>query len=200
MNFYAYTDNALKYLRRFFITEFNRTAIQIRSDRLNVIPKSEKLYDRLYAETVKVLLRIARNKYKECSGTDTIEIAWLMGLLENANPITGYIFSTDKDRKRAYFAESVLSGYNLDKAKQKALRYWYQSVKQYADIVTDEAAMQAFADTNVKFVMWRTAEDEHVCSECVPRNGKVYPLEYAPKIPAHYNCRCYFVRVNRNAT
>lgn len=194
MNFYAYTDKALKYLRRFFITEFNRMAIQIRSDKLNVIPKSEKLYDRMYAETVKVLLRIARNKYRECGGTDTVEIAWLMGLLEDANPITGYIFANDKDRKRAYFAESVLSGDNLDKAKKKALRYWYQSVKQYADIVTDEAAIQAFADTKTEFVQYRTAKDEHVCSICVPRDGKIYPLKNAPKIPAHYNCRCYYVR------
>lgn len=198
-NFYAYTDKALKYLRRFFIREFNRTSMQIRADRLNVIEKSTDLYDRLYAETIKVFLRIARKKYKECGGTDTIEIAWLMGLLDAANPLTGYIFTNDKDRKRQYYAESIMSGGDKKKETKKALRYLYQSVKQYADIVTDEAAMQAYADTNTEFVQWITARDEHVCSVCVPRDGNIYPRNHAPQLPAHYNCRCYYRRVN-NAT
>lgn len=200
MNFYAYTDKALKYLRRFFIREFNRTAIQIRSDMLNVIPKTVDLYDRLYDESIKVFLRIARNKYRECGGTDTLEIAWLMGLLKDANPLTGYIFINDEDRKRQYFTESIMSGESLDKAKKKALRYLYQSVKQYADIVTDEAAIKAFTDTNIEYVEWITAHDEKVCVICVPRDGKIYPLKYAPKIPAHYNCRCYYRRVKNSAT
>ena len=193
--FYEYTDKALKYLRRFFIREFNKTEMQIRMDDMNVIQKTIDLYDRLYDESIKVFMRIARNKYKECGGTDTVEIAWLMGLLDDANPITGYIFVNDKDRKRAYFAESVMSGDELGKAVQKALRYWYQSVKQYADIVTYEAAIQAYTDTETELVKYRTADDEHVCSVCVPRNGKIYPLKYAPKLPAHYNCRCYYVRI-----
>lgn len=192
--FYEYTDKALKYLRRFFIREFNKTEMQIRMDDMNVIQKTIGLYDRLYDESIKVFMRIARNKYKECGGTDTVEIAWLMGLLEDANPITGYIFVNDKDRKRAYFAESVLSGDEIGKAVEKALRYWYQSVKQYADIVTYEASIQAYTDTKTEFVKYRTADDEHVCGVCVPRNGKIYPLKYAPKLPAHYNCRCYYVR------
>ena len=199
-NFYAYTDKALKYLRRFFVREFNKTAMQIRSDSLNVIPKTTALYDKLYDEAIKVFLRIARKKYKDCGGTDTLEIAWLMGLLDDANPLTGYIFNNDKERKRQYYAESILSGGNVPKETKKAMRYLYGSVKQYADIITDEAAMQAYSDTNTEFVMWKTAEDENVCGICVPRDNKIYPLAYAPKMPAHYNCRCYYVRANKNAT
>ena len=168
--------------------------MQMRADSLNVIPRTVSLYDRLYEESIKVFLRIAKQKYSECGGIDTIEMAWLMGLLESANPLTGYIFVNDKDRKRQYYTESVLSGGNLTKETKKALRYAYGSIKQYADIVTDAAAMQAYADTGTDFVRWRTADDEKVCYICNSRDGNVYPLRNAPRKP-HYNCRCWLERV-----
>jgi hypothetical protein len=118
-----------------------------------------------------------------------------MGLLKDANPITGYIFVNDEDRKRQYYTESLLSGGDVSSETKKAMRYLYGSFKEYADIVTNEAAMKAYSDTGTEFVKWNTAEDEHVCAECVPRNEMIYPLQFAPRIPAHYNCRCYYTRV-----
>lgn len=202
-DFYAYTDKALKFLRRYFIREFQKTEMLIQSDSLNVIPQTVDLYDRLYDETIRVFMLIARQKYKECGGTDTIEIAWLMGLLKESNPLTGYIFMNDEDRKRQYYTEGILSGMKdkripaivVKRESKKALRYLYGSVKQFADIVTDEAAMKAFTDTNTEFVKYMTAKDERVCSICSPRDGNIYPLANAPRLPAHYNCRCFYRRV-----
>lgn len=198
-DFYEYTDKALKYLRRFFIREFNRTESIIRTDELNVIQATTSLYDKLRRETIRVFLRIANNKYRELGG-DALAEMWLLGLLGRADPLTGYIFLNDVDRKRQYYTESLMAGDSADKATKKALRYWYQAVKQYADIVTDEAAMQAFADTNTQFVQWVTAHDESVCETCLPRDGMIYPLNHAPRLPAHYGCRCFYRRVNGNAT
>lgn len=194
MNFYSYTDKALKYLRRYYIQRFDSAKMQIRADTLNVISVSKDLYADIAAETERVFRKIAKWKYRQICGEDFIIGMWLSGLLNNPDPLTGYVWQNDIDRKRAYFAESVLSGESLDKAAKKALRYWYQSQKQYADIITDAAALQAFADTQTEFVQYRTAEDESVCSVCMPRDGKIYPLKSAPKIPAHHNCRCYYVR------
>lgn len=194
MNFYSYTDKALKYLRRYYIQRFNSAKMQIRADTLNVISVSKDLYADIAAETERVFRKIAKWKYRQICGEDFIIGMWLSGLLNNPDPLTGYVWQNDIDRKRAYFAESVLSGESLDKAAKKALRYWYQSQKQYADIITDAAALQAFADTQTEFVQYRTAEDENVCSVCMPRDGKIYQLKSAPKIPAHHNCRCYYVR------
>lgn len=207
-DFYEYTDKALKYLRRYFIRQFQNTEMMIQADSLNVISQTVELYDDLYNEAIRVFMLIARRKYKECGGTDTLEMAWLMGLLKESNPLTGYIFINDEDRKRQYYTEGILSGAVdsvsgkqripasvVKRESKKALRYLYGSVKQYADIVTDEAAMQAFSDTNTEFVEYITAKDEKVCEVCSPRDGKIYPLANAPKLPAHYNCRCYFVKV-----
>ena len=194
MNFYAYTDKALKYLRRYYVTEFNRAKMRIRSDELHVIDITKRLYDRISKETERVLRRIAKQKYKELTGEDFLVGMWLTGFLNESNPLTGYIWRNDIDRKRQYFTESVLSGEQIDKAAKKALRYWYGSQKQYADLVTDAAAMQAYIDTQTEFVEWVTADDEKVCHICNSRSGKIYPLKNAPKKP-HYNCRCYLRRV-----
>ena len=192
MNFYSYTDKALKYLRRYYIQRFDSAKMQIRADTLNVISVSNDLYADIASETERVFRKIAKWKYRQICGEDFIIGMWLSGLLNNPDPLTGYVWQNDIDRKRAYFAESVLSGEPLDKAAKKALRYWYQSQKQYADIITDAAALKAFSDKGLQFVKWRTASDERVCFECSSRDGKIYPLKYAPVKP-HYGCRCYFV-------
>lgn len=194
MNFYAYTDKALKYLRRFFIREFNRAEMTIRNDELNIISTTMDLYDRIEAETIKVFLRIARHKYKECGGIDTLELAWLLGLLGQSDPLTGYIFLNDKDRKRQYYAESLMSGEDIQKATKKALRYYYSAIRQYADIVTTESAIQAFRDIGVERVRWRTNLDGHECMECKELNGRIFTLDNVPDRP-HYGCRCWIERV-----
>ena len=193
MNFYAYTDKALKYLRRYYIREFDTAKMRIRADMLNVISVSKELYDDISAETERVFRKIAKWKYRQISGEDFIIGMWLSGLLNNPDPLTGYVWQNDIDRKRAYFAESVLSGESIDKAAKKALRYWYQSQKQYADIITDAAALQAYADTQIQFVKWRTADDCKVCAVCNDRDGRIYPIDHVPRKP-HYNCRCYYVK------
>lgn len=193
MNFYAYTDKALKYLRRYYIREFDTAKMRIRADTLNVISVSKELYDDISAETERVFRKIAMWKYRQISGEDFIIGMWLSGLLNNPDPLTGYVWRNDIDRKRAYFAESVLSGESLDKAAKKALRYWYQSQKQYADNITDAAALQAYADTQIQFVKWRTADDCKVCAVCNDRGGRIYPIDHVPRKP-HYNCRCYYVK------
>lgn len=193
MNFYAYTDKTLKYLRRYYIREFDTAKMRIRADTLNVISVSKELYDDISAETERVFRKIAKWKYREICGEDFIIGMWLSGILNNPDPLTGYVWQNDIDRKRAYFAESVLSGESLDKAAKKALRYWYQSQKQYADIITDAAALQAYADTQIQFVKWHTADDCKVCAVCNDRDGRIYPIDHVPRKP-HYNCRCYYVK------
>lgn len=191
--FYDYTDKALKYLRRFYIREFNKAESQLRTDDLNVIQVTTNLYDRLRKETIKVFLRIARQKYKECGG-DTLAEMWLLGFLGKSNPLTGYIWLNDVDRKRQYYTESIMSGGSIEKETKKALRYFYGAVKEYADLVTFEAAVQAFTDTGAQYVEWITAVDERVCEVCGSRHGRKYRIDNVPRIP-HYNCRCYLRRV-----
>ena len=192
-DFYAYTDKILQYLRRYYVREFNRASFQIRSDQANVISLSKALYNRLRAETVRAFVRIAKKKYFDLTGEDTITEMWVLDFISTANPLTGYIWTNDIDRKRQYFVESVMSGTNIRKDADKALRQWYGAVKQYADLVTDAAAVKGFIDTGTKFVEWVTASDERVCAVCDSRDGMIYPVKNVPAKP-HYNCRCFLRR------
>lgn len=191
--FYAYTDKCLQYLRRYFVKEFNRAGTLIRSDDANVISLSKALYDKLRAETIRVFVRIAKMKYHELTGEDTITEMWVLDFISNPNPLTGYVWTNDVDRKRQYYAESVLSGGNVKQESDKALRHWYGAVKQYADLITDAAAVKGFADTGAKMLEWCTAEDERVCAECNALDGKVFPVNAVPTKP-HYGCRCFLRR------
>ena len=168
--------------------------MQIRSDRLNVIQPTMNLYDRLRRETIRVLAKIAATKYHELhGGEDTITEMWVLDFLGMSNPLTGYIFLNDIERKRQYFTEDVLSGADLDKAAKKAMRYIFGSTREYADLITDAAAVQAFMDTQTRFVEWVTFHDSHVCPVCDERDGVIYPINNIPKKP-HYGCRCYLRR------
>lgn len=190
MSFYAYTDKALKYLRRYYVTEFNRAKMQIGADRLNVISVTTALYAKIAKETERVFGLIAKRKYREIAGEDFIVGMWLTGFLGESNPLTGYIWSNDIDRKRQYLTESLLSGEPINKAVKKALRYWYGAQKEYADLVTDAAAAKALKDIGVKRVQWITNIDGRECGLCFSRHMKIYPIDSVPKKP-HYNCRCY---------
>ena len=37
---------------------------------------------------------------------------------------------------------------------------------------------------------WKTAEDERVCPECGPLDGKAWPDNDGPQPPLHNHCRC----------
>ena len=74
--------------------------MQIRSDSLNVITPTINLYDRLRRETIRVMAKIAATKYHELhGGEDTITEMWVLDFLGMSNPLTGYIFLNDIDRK-----------------------------------------------------------------------------------------------------
>lgn len=118
---------------------------------------------------------------------------WVMDFLGLSNPLTGYIFLNDIDRKRQYFTEDIMSGANPDKAVKKAMRYIYGSTRQFADLLTDAAAVQAFMDTQTQFVEWVTYHDSRVCTTCDERDGVIYPINNIPTKP-HYGCRCYLRR------
>lgn len=40
-----------------------------------------------------------------------------------------------------------------------------------------------------------TVGDDRVCSICKPKHGMVYPINAAPTLPLHYNCRCRYALV-----
>lgn len=117
------------------------------------------------------------------------------GILKEYDPVTGYVYDREAERKKARTAESMVAG---QKSRNRAFyaqsvdrsrNLWFTQTKQYADDVAEQTAMTVWKKAGVKYVKWVTAADEKVCEKCRPLDGKIFPIDKAPD-KQHYNCRC----------
>ena len=112
------------------------------------------------------------------------------------NPVTGYLYYPEADRKRSRLAEAlitaVLVGSRNDyhKELQRFASLWNTQTIQYGEKMVDKTRIDTFKRNGIKRVKWITKEDEKVCKECSERDGKIYPIDKIPPKP-HYNCRCW---------
>lgn len=193
--FYTLTDRAIELLNRKAIQRFKdaqQQAALMSFDELTVIRTVKDLYSSLASDNRSVFLDLARAKYDETEphGDEELDYLWLMAFLDESNPVTKYRYTTEIDRKRDYTAEAVIAATDKAHEYKRGLVYWGNFTAEYADLVTDAAALQAMKDVGVTEVVWHTEEDEKVCGECEPRDGKVYPIDAVPPKP-HWRCRCW---------
>lgn len=59
----------------------------------------------------------------------------------------------------------------------------------------NQSQLDSYADLGVEMVEYLTANDERTCDTCMPMNGNVYPVNEAPVVPLHPNCRCTWIPV-----
>lgn len=191
---YEYTDKVIRYMRKKFIRLFDSFRTNVPFDELNVISSSKSLYEELEKITEESLLAIAKRAYKTNGGLyeSSITHRWLLGWLNDYNPVTKYVYLHEIERKCARFAESILASNNPSAEIDVALRYWSNMVTQYAIDITDRAVEQAYSDNDIEKVMWVTIKDERRCKECRERDGKVYDINNIPPKP-HWGCRCYLI-------
>lgn len=191
---YEYTDKVIRYMRKKFIRLFDSFRTNVLFDELNVISSSKSLYEELEKITEESLLSIAKRAYKTNGGLHESSIThrWLLGWLNDYNPVTKYVYLHEIERKCARFAESILASNNPSAEIDVALRYWSNMITQYAIDITDRAVEQAYSDNDIEKVMWVTIKDERRCKECRERDGKVYDINNIPPKP-HWGCRCYLI-------
>ena len=182
---YEYTDKVLLYLRKKFIRLFSKFKTLASFDELNVLQSSKSLYAELQELTIDGLLLIAKEAYKAQNGKlpELITEAWLLGILNEYDPVTKYVYMHEIERKCSRFAESVIASSNKSKEIDTALRYWSDMVSQYAIEITDRATQQAYVDDGVEQVIWVTVKDERRCKECRNRDGKIYDIAKLPPKP-----------------
>lgn len=57
------------------------------------------------------------------------------------------------------------------------------------------ASLQAYQDCGVKYVQFWAALDERTCPQCGALHGRIFPIDKAPVLPIHANCRCCYLPV-----
>ena len=191
---YKYTDKVIDYLIEKFVWLFGKTKRLSSFDEINILGHSHTLYDELERITLESFLILAQRVYEETVDVPltVIDEAWLLELLNRYDPVTKYVYTSEVDRKRSRFAESVIASNTKADEVNTAMRLWTNMISQYAITVTDEARKQAYTDNGVESVIWVSVEDSKRCKECKDRHGKVYKLDGVPPKP-HIGCRCYII-------
>jgi len=203
---YEYADKILRAMRKEFIRLFNNFGSQASFDELNVLSSAKALYRELADVAKRGFLLIANRAYNnarndlrtpEVQGSFDISAGvltehWLLGWLNDYNPVTKYVYMHEIERKCARFAESIIASPTRSREIETGLRYWSAMVTHYAIDVTDKATVRAYRDNGVERVIWITVPDERRCGKCLQMHGRIYDIDKIPPKP-HLMCRCYTV-------
>lgn len=183
----------MKVASKRFIKLFNKYGSLAKFDELNVLKISSSLYEELLQVIKIIFLSICQKVAKQVGGdSDDITTDWLLDYLEEYDPIAGYVFLHEVDRKKQYYQESLIATQNVSESSKKALRLWDSMCRQYSIEITDAVALKEYKDNGVKKVQWITNIDGKECPTCRERHKKIYSINNVPTKP-HRNCRCRIV-------
>lgn len=167
---------------------------------------SEKSTSPILDQFINKAGKLSVTKQERTRAAEVITSAWVSAFLEKSNPVTGFIFDNEVERKKQRLIEALASSPNPIREIDNAKRYWTAQSTQYADDITDAAMLEGYKDVpllpeasedsssgrpaGIKYVRWVTEEDGKVCPVCAARHGRIYPIDEVPPKP-HYHCRCW---------
>lgn len=204
---YDAADKAIREMNRANLKAFGRLKLA-KWDELNVIRQVSAVYELSTALAKRKYAEIGMDAYMfalmEMGLSETVahgmaqdEITndWVLDMLEEADPVTLYIFLDEAERKKQRLIEALAVAHNKGAEIDKALRYWAVQVGQYADNAVYRARLDALKAVGVKRVRWVTQQDDRVCGDCDELDNKVFDIDKVPP-PQHIHCRCYLVSAN----
>lgn len=176
----------------------------------NITKLTKEMVARLLKANKKAYIEIAKEASEEASkdveGVSGVKVKpittdekYVEEVLGEYNPVTGYLYYPEADRKRSRLAEaliaSVIFGLRAEFHKQlhKFASLWHTQTKQYFITVVDNTRLETFRKNGIRRVRWITQQDERVCSECGERHNKIYDIDNLPE--KHYGCRCWLYPV-----
>lgn len=176
----------------------------------NITKLTKEMVARLLKNNKKAYIKIATEAteeaaedIKEVSGVKVLPITtdgeYVDGVLNQYNPVTGYLYYSEADRKRARLVEALIAAvlFGLRAEYHKELRkfanLWNTQTRQYVITIVDNTRIETFRKNGIRRVRWETQHDERVCGECNERDGKIYDIDKLPE--KHYGCRCWLYPV-----
>lgn len=106
-------------------------------------------------------------------------------------------------RMRRTLSTSLSMGESIPKITsrlQKELDSGYYNTVRLARTevmrVRNDSKVKAYKDNDIEKLEWDSSpEQDRTCEVCAARNGKTYPIDHLPTMPAHPNCRCTWLPV-----
>lgn len=192
LNPYDYTDKLLDAYRRYMVDQFAKYP--------HTLKGTKELYGRLLKRCRRMFIKILNHYNDACGGNKKYDEEWLLDFLLEFDPITGYQFSNEWERKMYRQYEEVESAEKNNESPRKRLKrsmtLLNQQVTQKAIECTDRGQKDAYKERKIVKVRWKTMEDERVCDECGPRHNVVFRMDELPE--KHYFCRCWLEAVNED--
>lgn len=209
---YKQTDLYLTKLKKKIRIEFNRLSV-LGFDELSVLNTRRtvnEMFTRLMAFNESEYLTIAKAGYTEgvqvCDKKPANKVDFnllVYTMFRSYNPVTGYLYLKEADRKRARLIEMILS--DKEKADRKAYEkdirraadLWYTQSMQYGQDIEDYAYTKALKNAGTRYVQWVAEHDDRTCAVCLSMDGNIYPINKIPP-KQHYRCRCYWIPVRED--
>lgn len=192
---YDYMDGLLMIFRKFMVKQFENYKHSDES-----LSKTKKLYKLLYETVCKLFLKIVKHYYKKAGGKrKKYDEDWLFDFLLEFDPITGYQFANEWERKMYRCYEEVESQKKAKKNPnlKKQVELLNSQVTQKSIETADYGTVEGYRENGVKKVLWVATLDHKTCDECRERNGKIFRIDEIPQ--KHYNCRCILKAVREDS-
>ena len=202
----ALLDKKLRrYINRLDVTGFSElNALVIQRETTELIKKlladNKKAFRKIAEDAIAEAAADIENLTGEQAKRVKADDKYVDEILNQYNEITGYLYYSEADRKRARLSEALIVALMLlDRAKyhdnlRKFANLWHTQTVQYEITITDETRVDIFDRNGIKKVKWNAEHDEKTCKVCRERDGKIYPIDKVPAKP-HYNCRCWLTPV-----
>ena len=198
---YEYIDNNIEDLKKYTKRIFNNSRLRLlRFDEVNVLSASDEvtnLYMKLRRKSDEfykgLILFLSQNLGFDA---DKYNLAELLSMYEST---LLYSFTTEYERKKARYFESIMAIGDVRlpemmNQQKKNIRFWNTQVEEFAVGIERKIFIDELKSKGIKKVMWVTASDEKVCSDCADLNGKIFDIDNVPARP-HLGCRCILVPV-----
>jgi len=199
-NIYEIRDKVVKiYLKRILrrFRKLNQSLLAF--DEINGLTAVNSCYQDVVEISVQCLKDVAKRTRYWLNGDDGFLVdMWLMGWLDEPNPVTHYKYYDEADRKRSRLFEALESCRNSSERKKQidlSMKYFAKQVEQYADDVVSEILLETLIENGVAYVRWVTWGDAKVCADCHRMEGKILPVTSPLLRKLHWNCRCWWVPV-----
>lgn len=192
---YEKADKAISILNKYIIDTYSQFSHLSYVDELHVLAKVNSSFEKLHTKITKLYLNLARGVCHQLDGEeDLITYTWLeKEILNWVDPVVGYKFESEYERKKLRLAETLTTSKNSDLVKASK-RNLSSMTRHYADTITDKVTLEVYKEKGIKKIRWNTEGDNRVCPICASRDGHIYNINNIPTKP-HIGCRCYFTPV-----
>ncbi len=204
---FIHADRALVMIFNQMSREFQNLSTQLGFDELNVLETRNTvnaMYQRMNEMIVRRYEEVAQNAFQdaviavprgEVQKQEFDSSAFVALILRGYNPVSDFVYTREYTRKRDRLFESIIAtergNQEMRRNLKRALDVLANQVRQYVDNITIEARIEGFRRNGVEYVRWVAEDDRKTCSICRERNGRIFPIDDLPDIPAHWHCRCH---------